>query len=64
MKYCIVMEGRRSEFIEGRNKAIERLDSLAGETVVDIRKVYKDGATASVADTPAWCGYIGKGGAE
>ena len=44
MKYCIVMEGRHSEFAEGRNKAIERLNALAGETIVDIRKVYKDGA--------------------
>lgn len=61
MKYCIVIEGRRSEFIEGRNKAIERLNALAGETIVDVRKVYKDGSTGSVADTPAWCGYIGKG---
>lgn len=60
MKYCIVMNGRRCECIEGREKTIQRIAALSDETIVDIRKVYKSGAMDSVADIPAWCGYIGK----
>ena len=52
MIYRIEYENARSyKYANGRTDLLKWLDLLKDEKIVDIRKVYKSGATDSVLDT-------------
>ena len=51
MRYRIEYEGGRCcNFANGRKDLIERLELLKDETITDIRKLYKSGASDSVME--------------
>lgn len=58
MKYRIDYKSRHSEFVEGRDRLLERINSQDGKDTTDIRKVYKTGVTDSVMDK--YSQYISK----
>ncbi len=52
MRYRIeYANGKCCNFANGRKDLLEWLKLLKGETITDIRKVYKSGATDSVFET-------------
>lgn len=60
MRYRIeYADGRCCNFANGRNDLLEWLKLLKDETITDIRKLYKSGASDSVMEK--YGKYIGKG---
>lgn len=52
MRYRIeYADGRRCNFANSRKDLLDWLKALKDEKIVDIRKVYKNGATDSVIDS-------------
>lgn len=59
MRYRIeYASGRCCNFANGSKDLIEWLKLLKGETIIDIRKLYKNGVSDSVMET--YAKYIGR----
>ena len=50
MKYRIDYVGRHSEYVESRERLLCVLSMPDAVSIIDVRKVYKSGATDSVMD--------------